>query len=62
MPRRKALESLGFLDILVDTDGEPPCDPPDDCPVCRLFTLPLQEIGALLRAAPARLGRPRKGG
>lgn len=23
---------------LIDDDGDPPCDPPDDCDVCRLFS------------------------
>lgn len=23
---------------LLDDDGKPPCDPPDDCRVCALFT------------------------
>jgi hypothetical protein len=28
----------GFVDLLVDDDGTPWCDPPDDCPVCVLVT------------------------
>ncbi len=28
----------GFVESLLDGDGKPPCDPPDDCPTCRLFS------------------------
>lgn len=31
----------GRFATFVDVDGNPPCDPPDDCDVCRLFTRPL---------------------
>ena len=27
----------GFVESMFDDDGRPPCDPPDDCIVCRLF-------------------------
>lgn len=26
--------------LFLDESGEPPCDPPDDCEVCVLFTRP----------------------
>lgn len=27
-----------IVEILLDDDGHPPCDPPDGCEVCCLFT------------------------
>jgi hypothetical protein len=27
-------------EILFDEDGRPPCDPPDSCDVCMLFSVP----------------------
>lgn len=47
------------LDAALDDDGETPCQPPDDCPMCSLFPRPgedreahIRRLGDLYRLAP----------
>lgn len=37
-PREEQRKADRRFATLLDEDGRPPCDPPDACPVCRLFS------------------------